>query len=106
MNRYTKTGELPSGFHRGPGEFIDSPDQEQDFTYTQQKMAEFRSAYYNLPESEQAKYNDPLDYAKDVLSQLEEKERAEQPQQTTSAPADTEAVAEDAEGMSEASQST
>ena len=106
MNRYAKTGELPSGMHRGEGQYMDAPDQEQDYQHMQNKLAELRSMYYELPLPVQQQYGDPLDYARAVLSQLEAQQGQDQPEEETSPPADTEAPAEGAEGTSEASQSS
>jgi len=58
MDRYVKTGELPLGNTRGQPQYLDAPDQEQDFKHIQDTIAAANSAYEKLPPELKEKYPD------------------------------------------------
>ncbi|AXL14801.1 internal scaffolding protein [Microviridae sp.] len=94
LNRYTKTGQLPIGNTRGQAQFMDCPDEAHDFKTNLDTIKRAESEFYRLPLEEQRKHNDnPSEWLRGVLSE-----------EFLNDPADTEAPADEAEGLSEASQ--
>ena len=103
MYRYTQTGQLPPASRRGEPQYLDCPDQEHDFQHAQQTMAGFKSQYESLPENVKAQFKDASEFMSYLLSQENEEQVPEGTQEEISSPEDTEALAEGAEGTSEAS---
>ena len=61
MDRYVKTGELPLGNTRGQPQYLDAPDQEQDFKHIQDVIAEAHSIYEKLTPEMKEKYPTVVD---------------------------------------------
>jgi len=61
MDRYVKTGELPLGNTRGTASYMDAPDQEQDFKYMQDVIAEAHSVHEKLTPEMKEKYPTVVD---------------------------------------------
>lgn len=103
MERYTQTGEIPLGNTRGQAEFMDCPDQDQDFSEMQQTLARYRSQYELLPDQVKSQFKDAQDFMSYLITQENQKLEQDQQEEEIIPPADSEAVAEGAEGTSEAS---
>lgn len=103
MQRYTQTGQLPQGNSRGIPEYMDCPDQEHDFQSMQNTLANARSQYELLPQNVKDQFKDSNDFMSYLISQENAEEVPEATSGEKTPPADTEALAEGAEGTSEAS---
>jgi len=73
MDRFTQTGEIPLGNTRGQAEFMEVPDQDIDFQYMQNKVAEAKSLFEQLPQEQKDVFRTPENYVNFVFEEHNKK---------------------------------